>query len=131
MFASLGGALADSSDKRYLMIILDLLGMIVVLLYIPIIYYYKSLGMLYWIIFIQSTIAAIYEPICNSIVPLLVPKDDELKKATTLSTLSWSSMQSIGTLTGGIIVSKLGMKACFLMDSITYLLSAILMYLVG
>lgn len=51
----------------------------------------------------------------------------ELQKATTLSSLTWSLMAAIGSSTGGLLVAWFGVKGCFWIDSMTYLISALLL----
>ena len=111
VFASIGGVLADTMDRRVAMIILDIIGMLVVLLYIPV-YHLKSLPVLYLMAFIQATVASIYDPVRRAIVPLLVTQEDYLQKATLLSGLAYSLMAAFGSL-GGIVASKYGVTSCF------------------
>jgi Na+/melibiose symporter-like transporter len=104
IFASIGGVLADTTDRRITMISLDLVGMLVVLLYIPV-YHLKSLSMLYFVAFIQATVASIYDPIRRAIVPLLVTQEDYLQKATAMSGIAYSLMAAFGASLGGIAAS--------------------------
>ena len=124
LFSSIGGALADSMDRKYIMVILDFMGMCTVWLYFLPIVEDKSdelhpkkrtflVVLLYIAIFVQSTISALYEPARKSIAPMMVPEGNYLKKATTLAGVVWASMTAIGSLLGGIIVSRLGLSACF------------------
>jgi len=112
VFASIGGVLADTMDRRVAMIILDITGMLVVLLYIPV-YHLKSLPMLYLVAFIQAIVASIYDPVRRAIVPLLVTQEDYLQKATLLSGLAYSLMAAFGSSLGGIVASKYGVTSCF------------------
>lgn len=140
LFSSIGGVLADSMDRRHIMITLDLIGMCTVWLYfLPIIEDSNILRtekspfllmLLYFAIFVQATISALYEPARKSIAPMMVPEGNYLKKATTLAGIVWSCMTAVGSLLGGITVSKFGLSTCFTIDSFTYLLSAILMWYV-
>jgi len=132
VFAStLGGVIADIFDRRHGMIFLDISGAFVVMLYVPVVAYGKSLPMLYTVVFLQALIAALYEPIRQAILPMIVPEQDYLKKATTLTGIAWSTIAAIGSLSGGIIVSCMGPYVCFELDCLTYLISATLMWFVG
>jgi len=111
-FASIGGVVADTMDRRVAMIILDIIGMLVVLLYIPV-YHLKSLPVLYLVAFIQAIVASIYDPVRRAIVPLLVTQEDYLQKATLLSGLAYSLMAAFGSSLGGIVASKYGVTSCF------------------
>ena len=114
VFAStLGGVIADIFDRRHGMIFLDISGAFVVMLYVPVVAYGKSLPMLYTVVFLQALIAALYEPVRQAILPMIVPEQDYLKKATTLTGIAWSTIAAIGSLSGGIIVSCMGPYVCF------------------
>ncbi len=67
-----------------------------------------------------------------SYVFFFVWEDDEpMKKATTLAGLAWSMMTAIGSGAGGYMVSQIGVNACFILDSFSFIISGFLMYLVG
>ncbi|KAL7567511.1 hypothetical protein ACA910_009522 [Epithemia clementina (nom. ined.)] len=51
-----------------------------------------------------------------------------LKKATIISGMAWSTVAALGSATGGFLVAQLGIRACFLVDCLTYILSAVFMY---
>lgn len=130
LFSSVGGVLADSKDRRKCMIILDCLGSMVVLLYLAACRI-KSIPLIYLIAFVQESIAALYEPNNTAIVPLLVKNEDFLKKAMTLSNLAWSLMAAVGASLGGFAVSVLGFEACFVIDSVSFLSGAVIMWQIG
>mmetsp|Transcript_55803 Transcript_55803/g.67271 ORF Transcript_55803/g.67271 Transcript_55803/m.67271 type:complete len:141 (+) Transcript_55803:328-750(+) len=83
LFASIGGVVADLMDRRVSMIMLDIAGIFVVLLYLPVLRY-TSVTLIYAASFIQAILAAIYNPIRLQMIPLLVPKRRYLIKATTI-----------------------------------------------
>ena len=107
-----GGVLADVRDRRKSMIVLDWIGAIAPLLFL-IGAYFQSIPIIYLVTAIQSTIAALYEPCRNSIIPLLAPGEEEMQKATILAGLVWSVMAAFGAATGGFMVSIVGIRACF------------------
>ena len=53
---------------------------------------------------------------------------EQLEKATIISGVTWSAMAALGSAAGGFVVSQLGIRACFILDSVTYILSALFMY---
>lgn len=111
VFSSVGGGLADSTDRRDIMIFLNITGMFVALLYLPA-YHFKSLPLIYIVAFIQASVAAIYDPVRRSIIPLLVPEEDYLQKATTMSEIAFATMASVGATLGGITASTFGVSVC-------------------
>jgi MFS family permease len=127
IFSAAGGALADSRDRRQSIIALDILAALVTLLFL-LVWYSKSIATLYLVTMLQQIIAALYEPCHSALMPLLITNEEELKKATTLSGLAWSLVAAVGASLGGVIVSSYGCRVCFILDSLTYLMSALIMY---
>jgi MFS family permease len=73
----------------------------------------KSLVLIYLVAFIQATVAAIYDPVRRAIIPLLVPQEEYLQKATTISEIAYATMASAGATFGGVVASEFGVSACF------------------
>lgn len=119
----LGGVLADKYDRRKVQIGIDVMSSLCVMVYLVAVHY-RSIPVLYFAVFLQETLSGMYIPSNSSIIPLLTSSDKELEKATTLSGLTWSLMAALGSTTGGIFVALFGIRGCFLIDSITYLISA-------
>lgn len=127
LFSSIGGVLADTYDRKQIMFMLDLIGSLVALLFL-LAYHMKSITALYIATTLQMTVAAIYEPSRSAIVNMLVDDEESLKKSITISELAWSVMTSVGSSLGGIATARLGIPACFFIDSISYFISALLIY---
>ena len=109
-----GGVLADMRDRRHSMIILDFIASALPLLFLLSVQFNViSIPIIFAITALQSTVAAFYEPCRNAIIPLLVPYDEEMKMATTLSGLAWSVMTAVGSALGGIMVAHVGIETCF------------------
>lgn len=125
--APFGGVLADTRDLRKSMMVLDAMGSVVALLF-WVAYLFDSPLLVYAATLIQQILAGLYDPCRNAIVPQLVTDADYLHKATTMSGLAWSSMAAIGSSLGGVITSSLGIPACFVLDSLSYAMSATLLW---
>ena len=125
-----GGVLADARDRRKSMIVLDAVGAIAPFFYL-LASYFKSIEIIYMVTLLQASIAALYEPCRTSIIPLMVKEDEYMKKATTLAGLAWSVMAAIGAGLGGYMLGIIGVNACFIVDSISFIISGLLMYMVG
>ena len=123
LFSNVGGALADKFDRRNMLLALDILGAFVVLFFL-LAYKLNSILALYSATVCQMTIAAFYEPCRSALVPMLVSDERYLKKALTLTGLTWSIMASIGASTGGLVTKYFGVESCFLINTVTYVLSA-------
>ncbi len=124
------GVLADARDKRQSMMMLDALGTLAPFLYL-VAYSFQSIPLVYLCTLIQASIAAMYEPCRASLVTLMVKDEEYLKKATTLTGLAWSAMAAFGSGLGGFMVAKIGINACFVVDSFTFAVSWILLYMIG
>jgi MFS family permease len=118
-----GGALADAMDRRKAMIVLDLVGAFVALVFLAAVQY-QSPFLIYLATFVQEFDSGLYEPSKSAIVPLLCPTDTMLEKATMLTSMAWSIVAAVASAAGGVLVSILGLQGCFIVDSITYLISA-------
>ena len=125
-----GGTIADSYDKRKSMMKLNILSSTIAIQFL-IAYQYKSIMLIYLLTSLQSIIAALYEPIRMSFIPMLVTDDEYLKKATTMTSLVWSVMAAFGAGIGGFVSAYVGVQACFLLDTCAYLISAMLLYNIG
>ncbi|KAI2492584.1 Transmembrane secretion effector [Fragilaria crotonensis] len=122
-----GGVLADSRDRRHSMIALNLLAAAVTLLNL-LVWYSKSISTVYLVAMLSQVVQALYEPCRGALMPLLISDEEELKLATTLTGLAKFLMGAMGATLGGLIVSYFGARACFVLDSLTYLTSAYIMY---
>ena len=112
LLACFGGTLADARDRRETMVALDISGAVCALLFVAA-YQLKSIGAIYLVTFCQMSISGLYQPCCNSIVPLMVTSHKALQKATTLQNLTWSAMASVGSALGGYLVALFGSRNCF------------------
>lgn len=121
-----GGMLADTYDRRKLMIAFDLSASLVVLGYLLAIRL-ESLELFLTVNATRSVIHALYEPVTRSIVPLLVPDMSDLKRAVTLHACVWSGMMVVGGVVGGYGTAYLGLQLCYVIDSMSYLISSFVM----
>jgi MFS family permease len=129
LLSPFGGAVADQFDRRVSMIALDLLGAACALLFI-LAFECRSVPMIYFAAFLQECGTGLYEPSRTAIVPLLITSEDELLKATNLIGVAWSVIAAFGAAAGGFLVALVGIRGCYIVDSLTYTLSAVLMYYV-
>ncbi|KAL7536703.1 hypothetical protein ACHAXR_011274 [Thalassiosira sp. AJA248-18] len=129
LFSSFGGALADRYDRRKLMITLDAWNASVALLYLVALHY-SSPMLLYTVSCVRHTVVAMYEPVTRSIVPLLVQSDEELKYAMTMNGMAWASTLAVGGMLAGWTAATFGVGSCFVMDSVTYIVSTAVIWMV-
>jgi len=130
LLTSVGGVIADSHDRRVVMLVLDCVGACVALLFI-FAYWLKSINAIYFVNVLQMIVASIYEPNRSSIVTQLVKDEEGLKKANIINGLAWSSMTAVGSCIGGFAAARFGIPICFCIDSLTYIVSASLVWLIS
>ncbi|MDI3309983.1 MAG: MFS transporter [Thermoanaerobacterium sp.] len=85
----------------------------------------NDMSLIYIISFINGILTSFEYPARSSIVPLLVDKDHLLEANSIRSSLSSINM-IVGYSIGGIIVSIFGNDISFLIDSLTFIIIAIL-----
>ena len=124
VFGSLSGVLADRFSRRSIMIVSDLLRALVVLGFL-FVRRADQLWILYVLTVAQLALSTFFEPAKTAAIPSIV-SDRELVTANALSSVTWSVMLTLGAAVGGIITGWFGTNAAFILDALTYLLSAAL-----
>jgi len=122
----LAGFITDRFNRRRLMIICDIARGVLVLGLILI----KSeelLWLAYLITAFQMVFSAIFEPAKTSSIPN-VTSDKELVNANILSAASWSIIFTTGMAFGGFATAYLGTDLVFIINTISYLVSAVFIY---
>ncbi len=124
VFGPLSGVIADRFSRRSIMIVSDLLRAVVVLGFL----FVRRADQL-WIIYVltvfQLAFSTFFEPAKTAAIPSIV-SDRELVAANALSSVTWSAMLTIGAAIGGLITGWFGTNVAFILDALTYLLSAAL-----
>jgi len=70
-------------------------------------------------------LSTFFEPAKTAAIPSIV-SDRELVSANAISSVTWSVMLTLGAFTGGIVTGWFGSDVAFVLDALTYLLSAVL-----
>ena len=125
LMGPLAGPVADRLPRRALMVVSDLLrmGLVLCLLVVdeP-----HELPLLYCLVIAQKGISIFFSAAQSAALPGTVGKD-ELHAAYTLTAATWSTMLSIGALCGGILVEWVGTDGVFVLDALSYVVSALLL----
>jgi len=120
----LAGILADRIDRRRLLVATDLARVPVALLFLLA----NDSGTL-WIAFVAVLLlavgAAIFEPTSSASLPNLVERED-LPTANVLIGSAWGTMLALGAALGGIVAVTLGREAAFVVNALSFLISAAL-----
>ena len=118
----LAGVLIDRMEKKTLLIASDVLRCLTVLGFLMV-ESRADLWLVYTLTLFEVALSGIFEPARSAIMPSLLPKN-HLVTANTLAGTSWSVMLALGAAIGGFVVGLLGVRVAFILDALTYLLSA-------
>ena len=123
-FGPISGVIADRFSRQHIMIVSDILRAVVVLGFL----FVRRPDQL-WIIYVltvfQLGLSTFFEPAKTAAIPSIV-EDRELVAANAISSVTWSAMLTLGAAIGGFITGLFGTDVAFILDAVTYLLSAAL-----
>lgn len=118
------GVLADRVDRRKLMIACDVARAVIVLGFLLV-----GGEDLLWLVFVllaaTAVFAAAFEPAFLAAVPNVV-HDRDLSVANALSGSLWGTMLAVGGALGGVVAGVFGQDAAILVDSASFVVSALL-----
>lgn len=123
VFGPLSGVVADRFSRRSIMILSDLLRALVVLGFL-LVRRADQLWLIYVITVLQLIFSTFFEPARTAVLPSIV-SDRELVPANAISSVTWSVMLTLGAAIGGVVTGLFGTKAAFILDSASYLASAL------
>ena len=124
VFGPLSGVLADRFSRRSIMIVSDLLRAVVVLGFL-FVRRADQLWIIYLLTVLQLALSTFFEPAKTAAIPSLV-SDRELVAANAISSVTWSVMLTLGAAIGGLLTGLFGTDVAFVLDALTFLLSAAL-----
>jgi MFS family permease len=122
-FGPFTGVVADRFSRQKVMVLCDLLRVVVVLGFL-LIRSKDDVWLVYALTFLQMTMTAFFEPAEQASIGSTVERD-EIVTANTLHAATWSAMLGIGAVLGGLVAAKLGRDAAFVIDALSYGLSAL------
>lgn len=124
IFGSFSGVFADRFSRRSIMIISDLLRAVVVLGFL-FVRRADQLWLIYVLTVLQLALSTFFEPAKTAAIPSIV-SDRELVSANAISSVTWSAMLTLGAAIGGLVTDWFGTDVAFVLDALTYILSAAL-----
>ena len=116
------GVVIDRMDRRTVLIASDILRCFTVLCFL-IVESREDLWLVYALTLFEVALTGFFEPARSAIIPSIVKKS-HLVTANAISGATWSIMLTLGAALGGFVVSLFGVKVAFILDALTYLLSA-------
>ena len=124
VFGPISGVVADRFSRCSIMIISDLLRAVVVLGFL-LVRRPDQLWLIYVLTVLQLALSTFFEPAKTAAIPSLV-SDRELVPANAISSVTWSVMLTLGAAIGGAITGWFGTNVSFVLDALTFVLSAAL-----
>src|ERR671939_95895 len=122
----LSGVVADRFNRRHVMIASDVARAAVVLGFL-IVRRPEQVWLVYVLTVLQLGFSAFFEPARSAAIPSVV-SERELVTANSISSVTWSAMLTLGAAIGGPVTGWFGTDAAFVIDSLTYLVSAVLVW---
>ncbi len=120
----LSGVVADRFSRRTIMITADLLRAVVVLGFLfvrrP-----DQMWLIYLLTVLQLAFSTFFEPAKTAAIPSIV-SSRELLPANAIAAVTWSVMLTLGAAIGGFVAGIFGTDVAFLLDSLTFVASAVL-----
>ena len=120
----LSGVVADRFSRRSIMITTDLIRAIVVLGFL-LVRRPDQMWLVYVLTVLQLAFSAFFEPAKTAAIPSIVA-DRELVSANAIASITWSAMLTIGAAIGGFVAGWFGTNVAFILDSLTFVASAML-----
>jgi len=120
----ISGVVADRFPRRTIMIVSDVLRAVVVLGFL-LVRRADQLWIVYVLTVFQLGLSTFFEPAKTAAIPSIV-EDRELVTANAISSVTWSIMLTLGAAIGGLITGWFGTNAAFILDALSYVLSAAL-----
>lgn len=118
------GVVNDRISRKRVMITADFVRVVIVLSMLLV----RSRAMV-WLVYplllLETMMAAFFEPARSSVIPNITPREDVIV-ANTLGSTTWSLNLVLGATLGGITGALLGRDAVFVLNALSFLVSALL-----
>jgi MFS family permease len=124
-----GGVMTDRISPRSVMIVSNLFRLIITLLLTLIVAVQATeLWMLYVIAFCFGSVDAFFHPAYRSIIPFIVDENN-LQASNSLMQAAAQLVQIVGPGVAGIVVRSVGAALSFAFDTLTFLFTSILLWM--
>jgi MFS family permease len=118
------GVIIDRLPRRVVLIAADV-GRALVVALLLFVHDGHQIWLVYAVTVLKVMLTAFFEPARTAIIPnVAVP--EELLAANGISGTTWSAMLAIGAGLGGLVAGTLGAPTAFIIDSASFLISAVL-----
>jgi MFS family permease len=120
----LAGVLADRVDRRIVLVASDLARAVLVLGLV----FARDLATIYILVFLMGLARTVFNPTVRAAFPSVVGGGD-LTRANALISGTFSVSETAGPALGGLLVATVSLDAAFVLDAVTYLISAVMLAL--
>ncbi|RZN50436.1 MFS transporter [archaeon] len=120
------GVFVDRYDKKKVMIVSDLVRAALIALLSQA----QTLMQVYVLIFLVAVVSRFFYPSRSAMIPALVEKR-QLIVANSLSQSTYQTSAILGYALGGMLVALIGPVAVFYLDSVSFLVSAVLIAMIS
>jgi MFS family permease len=124
VISPLAGVAADRYNRKHLLILADLARAVTVFGFL-LVRDASQIWLLYALTALQLGLSAFFFPARNAILPDIVPPPS-VGTANAISSVTWSVMLAMGAAAGGIVSGTWGIYPAFVIDGLTFLVSALL-----
>ncbi len=128
LVSPIAGVVVDRYNRKTILLLADIFRGITVFGFL-LVREPEHVWLLYVLTAIQLGISGFFFPGRNAILPDVVSKD-ELGTANALGAATWSTMLALGAALGGFATGSWGIYPSFIIDGLTFFLSAVFIYLV-
>ncbi len=116
------GVVNDRLRRKRVMIAADL-GRMVIVFCMLLVRSREMVWLVYPLLVAETLLAAFFEPARSSVIPNIVGREDVVL-ANTLSSATWSVNLMLGATAGGVVAALLGRDAVFILNALSFLISA-------
>ena len=118
------GVVNDRIRRKRVMIAADLVRVVIVLSML-LVRSREMVWLVYPLLLLETIVAAFFEPARSSVIPNITGRADVML-ANTLGSTTWSLNLVLGATLGGIVAALLGRDAVFVLNALSFLVSALL-----
>ncbi|MGC8881824.1 MAG: MFS transporter [Bryobacteraceae bacterium] len=126
LVAPTAGVLNDRLNRRAIMISADIARMFIVL-GMMMVTSADRVWLVWVLLFLETVMWALFEPGRTALIPNIVTSKNQLLVANALSSSTWAINLALGSGLGGLLLWKFGRTAVFLLNAVSFLVSALLL----
>ena len=131
MFSLFGGALADRTSRRKILLISQYIQMTDAFILALLMYFgLRSIWPILLLSFVTGTAQSFGGPAYSALIPTLVEPED-LSNAIALNSIQFNLARIIGPVLGGVALKTLGATWCFGLNGISFIAVIISLYMIN